>query len=509
MSFLIRIKSGFAYIIDRKALLISLTYILSHILFLYLSWLGLVLVLIVGLFLISKGFKVFILILIVVLICGARNYADLHTEQEVRDHVDEKYLDEYVELEGYVYSEPDYKHKYARVVFNVDDGYENFLVQGNVSRFPRLEVGQVCTIRGTLNEPESFNDFDYKAYLRDRRIYYLISYPELNCLDEKDGFWVMNYLMGFKNDVRSVVENRLHEPQASIFLGVLFGERRVFEDSFQEALQVASITHIIVASGYNVSIIYLGINRVFFFLPKRSRTLCTIFLIWVYCALVGFTPSIIRATLMLSLTLLAVYYGMVSNIHIIFFFSILIFIFIDPRIVSSFGFLLSVSATGGLIYITPIIDELLSRLLDAFVPLENLKNSIYKFLQNYCVPSMACTVVTIPIIAYGFQKISIVGVVTNMMILPVLEYTLMLGLVTIFLNYLFPLIVDFLFMTIWVQLKYFELVVSYLGSLDIVSYEIDMSISIVICIYILLCIFIIKFAPLDGRNYYLNIYENN
>ncbi len=502
-----RFKSLFLYVAERNLLLVSLSYILAQVFFHSFFWFGIGILLFSSFLLIFKHRKIFFIVFLVILFCFLRNYYDLYIEREIKDYVGGNYLEEYVELKGYVVEEPIYKHEYARVIFKIESE-QNFLVQTNTSRFPRLQVGQVCTIAGTLVEPESFDEFDYREFLRNRRIYYIMRYPILNCSDERDGFFLKNLLMDFKREVRSEVETRFSEPQASLFLGVLFGEKRVFEEDFGEALRVASITHIIVASGYNVSIIFLGINKIFFFLPNRSRTLLAIFLIWLYCVLAGLSPSIIRASIMLTLTLLAVYYGVVSNINIIFFASAFFFIFIDPRIIKEIGFLLSISATGGLIYITPILDVYLKKILDFTIPFMKLRDLMYKFFQNYLVPSLACTIVTIPIIAFSFQKFSIIGVVTNILILPVLEYTLMLGFVALFFNFVSSSISQVLFLAIWAQLKYFELVVDFLGNLRYVSYEVDITVPIVGVIYLFLGILILIFSPADGKNYYLSLQED-
>jgi competence protein ComEC len=502
-----RLKSLFFYIAERKILLVALSYIFTQTVFHSFSWQGVGVLVIFSLVLIFKFRKILLLILLVIALCSLRNYYDLYIENNVKDYVESNYLNQRVELKGYVSEEPIYKHEFTRVIFKVDS-QESFLVQTNTPRFPRLKVGQVCTIGGELIEPESFDEFDYKEFLRNRRIYYIVRYPILNCTEEREGFFLKNNLMDFKKKIRNEVESRLSEPQASLFLGVLFGEKRVFEEDFGEALRVASITHIIVASGYNVSIIFLGINKIFFFVPKRPRTLLTIFLIWVYCVLAGLSPSIIRASIMLSLTLFAVYYGVISNINIVFFASAFIFILIDPRIIKEIGFLLSISATGGLIYITPILDVYIQKFLDFTIPFEKLKNLIYKFLQNYLVPSLACTIITMPIIAYSFQKISIIGVVTNILILPVLEYTLILGFVSLFFNLFSSFISQILFLAIWAQLKYFELIVNFLGNLEYASYDVKITVLIVGVVYILIGILILKFSPVDGKNYYLNLQEN-
>ncbi len=447
-----------------------------------------------------------IVILLALSFCALRNYWDIHIEGNIRDYVEKNYLEKSVELEGYVVKEPIYKNEYARVVFQIQDN-PNFLLQANIPRFPRLKVGQVCRISGNVTEPMSSEEFDYKDYLRNKRIYYVIRYPILECSEDRAGFFAKNILMDFKGKVRKEVEKKLSEPQASLFLGVLFGEKRIFEEDFREALRVASITHIIVASGYNVSIIFLGINKLFFFVPKRPRVLLTIILIWIYCILAGLSPSIIRASIMLTFTLIAVYYGVVSNINIVYFTSAFLFIVLDPRIVKDVGFLLSISATGGLVYITPILEDYIKRILDFTIPFEKLRASFYKFLQNYFIPSLACTIITMPLIAYSFQKISIVGVVTNVMILPVLEYTLILGFVTLFFNLFLTFFSEILFLTIWAQLKYFELIVTYLGNLNFVSYETDINVPIVIGMYVVLISLILIFYPVDAKNYYLSLQE--
>jgi competence protein ComEC len=505
--FLKRFKSLLQYIFERKIFVVILTYISCQILFAQISWLAVGIFFIMSLALLFKYKILFLVVFVTLSTFCLRNYIDLNTESNIRDFVEENYLNKVVELEGFVSTEPIYKNEYARVVFKIE-GERSFYLQGNVPRFPRLKVGQVCKISGNVVEPLVSEDFDYKQYLKNKRIYYIAKYPSLNCTEERKGFFPNNMLMDLKSKVRAIVEKRLSEPQASLFLGVLFGEKRVFEEEFQEALRVASITHIIVASGYNVSIIFLGINKVFFFVPKRLRTLLSIVLIWIYCALVGFTPSIIRASIMLSLTLIAIYYGTVSNIHIVFFSSAFFFIFLNPRILTDVGFLLSSSATAGLIYLTPILDIVIKKSLDFSIPFEKLKSFLYKFLQNYFIPSLACTIITMPLIAYFFQKISIVGVVTNVLILPVLEYTLILGFVSLFFNLFSQVITNVLFLTIWAQLKYFELVVNFLGNLERVAFNVDINVFIVFGVYIFLFAFILISLPLDAKNHYLNLQED-
>jgi hypothetical protein len=203
-----RLKGLLLYIAERKILVIALTYILGQSFFLAFSWLGLSAISFLSFFLFLKFRKIFCIVIIVIILCALRNYVDLYLENESRDFVEENYLNKNVGLEGYVYKEPIYKHDYARVVFKIS-GEKDFLLQANISRFPRLKVGQICKISGNVVEPHSDGDFDYKKYLQTKRIYYIAKYPFVQCYEEREGFFLKNFLADIKGKVRLEVEKKI------------------------------------------------------------------------------------------------------------------------------------------------------------------------------------------------------------------------------------------------------------------------------------------------------------
>ncbi len=101
----------------------------------------------------------------------------------------------------------------------------------------------------------------------------------------------------------------IHEPSASLGMGYLTGQRRSLPAELDTALKLAGLTHIVVASGYNLTILVRAIKRLF---EKRSRYL-TVFLaallIISFMAITGLSPSMTRAGLVAGMSLAAWYFG--------------------------------------------------------------------------------------------------------------------------------------------------------------------------------------------------------
>ena len=130
-----------------------------------------------------------------------------------------------------------------------------------------------------------------------------------------------------------------------------------------------------------------------------------------------------------------------------------------------------------------------------------------QFLDDYLLPTMSCTLSTLPISLITFKTFSLWSIPVNTLILPVIEGTMLWGVLSILLsNIHYPLSILF-FTVVNLQLKYFEYIVNIVGSLNIGSWEILNSkegyISAVLSVSILLLV--IYFYPIENEkyNYYL------
>ena len=378
----------------------------------------------------------------------------------------------------------------------VEEELEPFKILFRYSNYMEFGVGDVCKICGTISEPENFDDFDYKKFLRNKNVYGILNVSSIEKVDKNTS--IKSNLYDFKKYIVERVEKVMVEPQISLLVGILFGENRNFSEEFEENLRKSGTSHIVAASGYNVTILVIVINKLFKFINKKWRNLLSLLVIWGFCIMSGGSSSIIRATIMGSLVLVANSFGRYQSIHKTLLIGIWLFAFFSPTVIFDVGFQLSICATLGLIYFAPALENFLKS-----------KFKIGNFFKEYLLTTISCTLCTLPVSIYTFGTFSIVSVLANSLILPVLESTMLWGFLGLLLNFVLVGISKIFLTVCFVQLKYFEIVVSKLGGLEFISFSIEgnLKIAIAIAISLLLLIFVIIKYPIENEsfNYYFRL----
>ncbi len=143
-------------------------------------------------------------------------------------------------------------------------------------------------------------------------------------------------------------------PDASaLVLGLSIGDASNVSDSLQSAMQLTSLTHLMAVSGANCAIV---IGAVYYLLHRfgiRYRVGFSILALCVYIGLVGFQPSVLRASVMAVAVLLALNLGRKVNPLAALALSVLVLLSISPSLAVNYGFALSVLATAGILIIAP------------------------------------------------------------------------------------------------------------------------------------------------------------
>ena len=111
------------------------------------------------------------------------------------------------------------------------------------------------------------------------------------------------------NPFLEVINQSLPEPQASLLSGILFGVKYSFPQDFYQALVSTGTIHIIALSGQNISILTKIISDISSPLGRRKSVFISLFGIIAFVIFVGIEATLIRAAIMGSMSLLAVYFG--------------------------------------------------------------------------------------------------------------------------------------------------------------------------------------------------------
>ena len=215
------------------------------------------------------------------------------------------------------------------------------------------------------------------------------------------------------------VRVNIPEPQASLGVGFLTGQKSALPDDLSDALKVAGLTHIVVASGYNLTILVRMARRLFIRFSKYLSAVSSGVMITMFMAVTGLSPSMTRAGLVSGLSLLAWYYGYRFHPLILLPFAAAITVALQPSYVwGDLGWQLSFAAFAGVMIVAPLLQRYFYGEKEPGVFRQILGETI------------AAHIVTIPIIASGFGVISNVAVIANVLVVPLVPFAMLLTFIS-------------------------------------------------------------------------------
>ena len=94
-----------------------------------------------------------------------------------------------------------------------------------VPRYPEYSFGERLSLVGRLTVPPRFDTFDYAAYLAHLGVYSYLSFPKATSFGRSDDNWLAGLVVGARASARSALQRAIAEPQASLAVGVVLGDR--------------------------------------------------------------------------------------------------------------------------------------------------------------------------------------------------------------------------------------------------------------------------------------------
>jgi competence protein ComEC len=162
------------------------------------------------------------------------------------------------------------------------------------------------------------------------------------------------------NEVRRSVERAsrvLGEPNDALYRGFVIGDRRGQPDAMVERFRASGLSHLTVVSGLNVALLLVFVGPAVRRLRPWPRWLVTVLLIAWFAGLTRFEPSIVRAGAMAALSATAFVLGRDRAPFRVLCVAVGVLVLVDPLLVHSVGFWLSVGATAGVCTAGPWLAE--------------------------------------------------------------------------------------------------------------------------------------------------------
>lgn len=333
-----------------------------------------------------------------------------------------KTLDSFVStevlFEGKVVSEIDTRESSIRFVFLHEDA--RILVSAD--SFLDISFGDEISVRGTLQVPEKFETntgriFNYDTYLAKDDIFYRISFADISLIKKGDPSF-RGSLFAIKDFFLKNIQQVLPEPHAALGGGITVGAKQSLGEGLLLAFQITGLIHIVVLSGYNVTIIAEAIMRSLGFLSKRVSIVLGIITISLFVVLVGAGATIVRAGIMAILALIARATGRTYALTRALIIAGVIMLLFNPRIlVYDPSFQLSFIATLGLIHIAPHIERLVPFITNKFG------------LREIVGATIGTQIAVFPLLLYLTGLFSISALPANLLVLPAIPLAMLFTLV--------------------------------------------------------------------------------
>ena len=241
-----------------------------------------------------------------------------------------------------------------------------------------------------------------------------MSYADLNVVSRSNSIIEKvrkNFIVG--------MQNALPEPAASLGTGILVGQRSLLPDDVSSALQIAGLTHIVAVSGYNLTIIINAVKRLSRRLSRFQTVGISAALIYVFLLITGFSPSIVRASLVAGLGMAAWYYGREFRPIVLILFAAAVTGFVNPYYVwGDIGWYLSFLAFFGVLVVAPLLVKLFAK-----------GKTELPLLPTVAIESFSAQVMTLPLSMFVFAKISSIGFIANILIVPLVPFAMLASFV--------------------------------------------------------------------------------
>jgi competence protein ComEC len=295
------------------------------------------------------------------------------------------------------------------------DGYgQNILI--TTSKYRHYSYGDRLLVSGKITEPKAGDDFDYKAYLLRWNTYALASYPKIIILKTGQGNWWVRQLLGIKYAFIRQVNQVLPEVESNLLLGILIGARKALPQEIIDNFNATGVSHVIAISGYNISIIISSLGFLDRHIGRKTNFWLNLAVVAAFVIMSGASASVNRAAIMGALVLMSSRAGRLYAITPALCLAAAVMLLFNPRILYwDASFQLSFLATGGVVYLAPL--------------LEDLTSNWPRFLgvKPILTTTMAAIVATLPFMLYQFGRLSVVAPVVNVLVLPLVPTTMLFG----------------------------------------------------------------------------------
>ncbi len=354
-----------------------------------------------------------------------------------------------------IVQEPQIKNRKQILIVKSKKIVGKILIQ--TGRYQDYYYGDELKIKCQLKTPtNNKTDFDYRMYLAKDEIFYQCQKTKIKKMNSNEGNIVYAQLIKIKNKFNEKIENLIPAPEAGLLSGLILGGTHNLSVEVKHNFAQTGLMHIVAVSGYNVTIIaeYLMMLGIFLGLWRQQAFWFSVVGIILFVTITGLSSSSVRAGIMGVLLIWAIKNGRLANSKNAILFAADLMLLINPLLLRwDTGFQLSFLASLGIIYLYPFFQTYL------------IKNHQVFGLAEILFLTISAQIFVLPLIILVFQKLSLISPLANLLILPIIPLTMLLGFLAVLGSFIFYPLALVLAWLAFLPLRYEMLVINFLASL--------------------------------------------
>lgn len=293
-------------------------------------------------------------------------------------------------------------------------------------------VGWEISIKGRISFPDPPRNpglFDYALYLKTKNIHSLLlsSVSHINPQKEKNPF--LGLLKKLQMHYAASLDTVLSEDSKALLLGMLFGDKSLLSENLYLSFQENGTAHILAVSGIHVGILYVFVMAMFRNRKSILPSIVVLLVLFLYAALSSFSPSVTRATLMVSLHVVAKHYYQRYDLLCATSFVGFLMLLWNPWTLFHPGFQLSFLAMLLLSFLLPFTQSKLDRKVR-----RGSLGTMVELIRPFA-PVIVFQIGMIPMMAYLFQYISLSAFFVNPPILFFAGIIIPMGMISFLLSF--------------------------------------------------------------------------
>ena len=292
-------------------------------------------------------------------------------------------------------------------------------LRGDADALDKIACGQRISGTGHLFAPEAAtnpHEFDFGEYLwRTGTAGYLTAkHGEVALSGEGGG--LSNVLFSLRKAI-SVRVRAAFPANPEIVMALALGNTRDIDTDVRDDFSRSGVAHLLAVSGLHITLVAAALTLVLSRLTgARAAAYLSLAGIFVYAAIVGFRPSVTRAVVMYAVLCGAPLAGRMSdgNTRLALAFSLVLLI--NPLNLADAGFVLSFSASAGILWIAPPLLKLVRA--DRLREKRGIARRVLFYFASIAATTTAAQIATFPALALFYGKLPTYSIAANLILVP-------------------------------------------------------------------------------------------